>query len=105
MTRRGMMTERVDTSVPSSSSRARTDRPGVIKRSLTIAGHATSISLEEPFWRCLKTCADERHMSVAALVHEIDAKRGAINLSSALRLHVLDVLMVRTEGASPAKNG
>ena len=68
------------------------DRDGVIKRSLSIAGHATSISLEEPFWHALKQAASLRGMSLATLVAEVDGKRGRTNLSSALRVHVLENL-------------
>lgn len=63
-------------------------RPGA-KRSLTIAGHRTSVSLEPPFWEALLRIAEARGVSVAALVAEIDTARGSTNLSSALRLHVL----------------
>ncbi len=58
------------------------------KHSLLIAGHRTSVSLEEPFWRALKRLADERGESVAQIVTAIDAAREG-NLSSAIRLHVL----------------
>ena len=60
------------------------------KRSLTIAGHRTSISLEEAFWSALKEAAQARDMSVAALVAEIDGKRGETGLSSAIRVFLLD---------------
>lgn len=63
--------------------------PGVSKRSVTIAGHRTSVSLEDPFWAVLGEIARERGSSLGALVAEIDAGRGVGNLSSALRLHVL----------------
>ena len=59
------------------------------KRSVTIAGHATSLTLEEPFWRDLRTLAKRRGVSINALVAEVDAKRAG-NLSSALRLLVLE---------------
>ena len=59
------------------------------KRSVTIAGHATSLTLEEPFWRDLRTLAKKRGLSINALVAEIDARRAG-NLSSALRLLVLE---------------
>ena len=72
------------------------DRSGVIKRSLSIAGHATSISLEELFWRQLKALAETRGMSLASLVAEVDGARGRTNLSSALRVHVLEMAL---EGA------
>jgi predicted DNA-binding ribbon-helix-helix protein len=71
------------------------DGSGVIKRSLTIAGHATSISLEEPFWAELKSVAKARGMSLASLVGEIDGSRGRTNLSSALRVHVLETVQSR----------
>ena len=61
----------------------------VIKRSLSIAGHRTSVSLEEIFWTELRAIAEKRGLSVAALVAEIDAQRGQANLSSALRVFVL----------------
>jgi predicted DNA-binding ribbon-helix-helix protein len=63
---------------------------GVIKRSLVIAGHRTSISLEEAFWRGLKTLAKKRAQSINALVAEIDANRGRANLSSAIRVFVFE---------------
>jgi predicted DNA-binding ribbon-helix-helix protein len=59
------------------------------KRSLTIAGHRTSVSLEEPFWQALKEIAQARGLALAALITEIDDARGDMNLSSALRVHVL----------------
>jgi predicted DNA-binding ribbon-helix-helix protein len=62
----------------------------VLKRSLTIAGHRTSLALEIAFWRRLKTLAAARSLSLSALVAEIDARRGEANLSSALRVHALE---------------
>ncbi len=61
----------------------------VVKRSLSIAGHRTSVSLEEIFWNELRAIAGKRAQSVAGLVAEIDAQRGEANLSSALRVFVL----------------
>lgn len=61
------------------------------KHSLVIAGHATSVSLEQEFWDVLKEIADRRGIALAALIAEVDAGRGE-NLSSALRLHVLKAL-------------
>jgi predicted DNA-binding ribbon-helix-helix protein len=61
----------------------------IVKRSVRIAGHATSISLEAAFWRGLCDIAAARRMSVNALVALIDATRDG-NLSSAIRLFVLD---------------
>lgn len=63
----------------------------VVKRSVTIAGHTTSISLEEPFWSALRRLAKVEGRSLAALITDIDERRGT-NLSSALRLYVLESL-------------
>ena len=65
------------------------DDAGVVKRSVAIAGHRTSVSLEAPFWDALKDIAAVRGASVQALVGEIDAGRGGANLSSAIRVFVL----------------
>jgi predicted DNA-binding ribbon-helix-helix protein len=66
------------------------------KRSLTLQGHRTSISLEPEFWDALKLIAQREDVSLAALVGKIDAQRSTRNLSSALRVHVLnDLLKVR----------
>ncbi len=59
------------------------------KRSFTIAGHSTSISLEAPFWDALRDAARERGQSLAALVEEIDRERGTTGLSSAVRVWIL----------------
>ena len=69
------------------------------KRSVRIAGHATSLSLEEEFWEALKALATERDTSINRLVAEIDAGRGEKNLSSALRLFVLQDLQRRVSNA------
>jgi predicted DNA-binding ribbon-helix-helix protein len=63
----------------------------VVKRSIVIAGHKTSVSLEEEFWKSLKEIAGERNMTVTELVRAIDADRQHANLSSAIRLFVLGV--------------
>lgn len=59
------------------------------KRSLSIAGHRTSISLEPEFWQALTQAATYQNTSVAAVVAEIDKHRGNRNLSSAIRVWVL----------------
>ena len=63
----------------------------VSKRSIVIAGHKTSVSLEDQFWNSLKEIAGERNMTLAELVGAIDADRQHANLSSAIRLFVLSV--------------
>jgi len=62
----------------------------VIKRSIVIAGHKTSVSLEEAFWRSLKEIARERSATLSEVVAAIDSDRRYGNLSSAIRLFVLD---------------
>jgi len=70
------------------------------KRSVTIDGHRTSISLEDAFWSELSALAKARGKSLSALVAEIDhAKAGPGNLSSALRLYVLAELKKRISRA------
>ena len=59
------------------------------KRSVMIAGHSTSVSLEEAFWDDLRTLARRRGTSITALTAAVDSERQG-NLSSALRLFVLD---------------
>ena len=66
--------------------------PKDLKRSLTIAGHQTSISLEPEFWAALKTFAERDNKSIATLVGEIDETRGPRNLSSAIRVWILNQL-------------
>ena len=62
----------------------------IIKRSIDIAGHKTSLSLEEPFWKTLREIANERHMTLSELAAVINSERQHSNLSSAIRLFVLD---------------
>jgi predicted DNA-binding ribbon-helix-helix protein len=61
----------------------------IVKRSVAIAGHRTSVSLEAAFWTALKEIAGRRGASVQQLIGEIDAGRGPQNLSSAIRVFVL----------------
>ena len=62
----------------------------VVKRSIVLAGRQTSVSLEDAFWNRLKVIADEREMTLSDLIAAINAHRRHSNLSSALRLFVLD---------------
>ena len=64
-------------------------KSSVTKRSIVIAGHKTSVSLEDEFWNSLKEIAGERGMTLAELVAAIDGDRQHANLSSAIRLFVL----------------
>ena len=62
----------------------------VVKRSIVIAGHKTSVSLEDPFWTSLREIAGRRNVTLSDLVASIDNGRNAGNLSSAIRLFVLN---------------
>ena len=62
----------------------------VVKRSIVIAGHKTSVSLEDAFWTGLKDVATSRNITLSELVALIDSERRQGNLSSAIRLFVLD---------------
>lgn len=75
------------------------DPARIRKRTVTVSGHVTSVSLEEGFWQVLKDIAQHRQISINALVSEVDsARRG--NLSSALRVYVLCELQ-RRPGSVP----
>jgi len=71
------------------------------KRSLTIARHRTSVSLEEPFWTALADIAKAQNKSIASLVSEIDKGRSERtdeeSLSAAIRLYVLERLQAKRE--------
>jgi predicted DNA-binding ribbon-helix-helix protein len=69
----------------------------MLKRSLTIAGHRTSIALEPEFWDGLEALAARRGVRLTALIEEIDASRQTPNLSSALRVAVLRDVQDRLE--------
>lgn len=60
------------------------------KRSLDIAGHRTSVSLEDAFWNALRELAVNEGVSLASLIARIDAARQGENLSSAIRVYVLE---------------
>jgi predicted DNA-binding ribbon-helix-helix protein len=61
-----------------------------VKRSLTLSGHRTSVSLEEAFWRAFRDLAAARGQALNALAAEIDARRGDVGLASAIRVFVLE---------------
>jgi predicted DNA-binding ribbon-helix-helix protein len=62
----------------------------VVKRSVVIAGHKTSVSLEDAFWKALREIAAARKMTLTDLISSIDSERKHPNLSSAIRLFILD---------------
>jgi predicted DNA-binding ribbon-helix-helix protein len=79
----------------------------VIKRSIIVAGHKTSVSLEDAFWKGLKEIASSRNLTLSQIVAAIDSGRANGNLSSAIRLFVLDhyrayLREAATQGHQPA---
>jgi predicted DNA-binding ribbon-helix-helix protein len=82
----------------------------IVKRSIVVGGHKTSVSLEDAFWRGLKEIAQAQHATLSGVVNEIDKARSQSNLSSAIRLFVLDQLRgpltdVRPDGHDRAEAG
>jgi predicted DNA-binding ribbon-helix-helix protein len=79
-------------------------KSAVVKRSIVIAGHKTSVSLEDAFWTALKEIAGGRHMTLSELVAVIDTGRQYRNLSSAIRLFVLDFYRNKAFGEATARD-
>jgi predicted DNA-binding ribbon-helix-helix protein len=77
----------------------------VVKRSIVIAGHKTSVSLEDAFWKGLKEIASGRDMTLSDLVAAIDSDRQHGNLSSAIRLFVLDFYRNQLSDHKAAREG
>ena len=77
-------------------------KSAVIKRSIVIAGHKTSVSLEDAFWSALKEIASNRHLTLSDLVATIDTERRHRNLSSAIRLFVLEFYKSKAFGEGTA---
>jgi len=73
----------------------------VVKRSIVVAGHKTSVSLEDAFWQGLKDIAHAREMTLSDLVATIDTDRHEGNLSSAIRLFVLEHYRTQTGNRAP----
>ena len=69
----------------------------VVKRSIFLAGRKTSVSLEDEFWTALKEIAGDRHVTLSELFSGIDKQRQHGNLSSALRLFVLEYYRGKAE--------
>jgi len=73
----------------------------ILKRSVLIRGHKTSVSLEEPFWIGLKEIAGSRHQPLTAVLQQVDLeRRDNANLSSAVRLFVLEHYRERANAAA-----
>jgi predicted DNA-binding ribbon-helix-helix protein len=77
-----------------------------IKRSLTLRGHRTSVSLEDDFWRAFRDIADEKSLPINAIAAEIDAKRDLeAGLATAIRLYVLAHYRDRAVALTQASSG
>jgi predicted DNA-binding ribbon-helix-helix protein len=77
----------------------------VVKRSIVIGGHKTSVSLEDAFWKGLKEVAGGRDMTLSDLVAAIDTERQHGNLSSAIRLFVLEFYRNRRSDENDGRAG
>src|SRR5262249_27936237 len=77
----------------------------VIKRSVVVAGHKTSVSLEDAFWKGLKEIASERDMTLSELIGTTDSEREYGNLSSAVRLFVLDFYRTELSDLKEGRDG
>jgi predicted DNA-binding ribbon-helix-helix protein len=77
-------------------------KSAITKRSVVIGGHKTSVSLEEPFWSAVRELAGAQHTTVSNLLRQIDLDRRNTNLSSAIRVYVLQSLRGQNE---PLHNG
>lgn len=77
----------------------------IVKRSIVIGGHKTSVSLEDAFWRGLKEIARAQRVTLSKMVSDIDKGRSQSNLSSAIRLFVLDRLRNAVAEVSPNGHG
>jgi predicted DNA-binding ribbon-helix-helix protein len=75
----------------------------IVKRSIVLAGHKTSVSLEDAFWKSLKQIAISRGTTLSNLVTSIDIERRQGNLSSCLRLFVLDFYRYQLAEAARAR--
>jgi predicted DNA-binding ribbon-helix-helix protein len=85
---------------PPDQNGVRAAKSPVIKRSIVVGGHKTSVSLEDAFWTGIKEIAAGHRLTLSDMVAEIDAERQHGNLSSAIRLFVLD--FYRRQAAAPA---
>ena len=87
-----IMETRSTFSSPKTPDRKRRRHPlsPIIKRSINIAGHDTSVTLEGEFWNALQDIARSKHVSIPVLIDQIDKDRSGSNLSSSVRLFVLE---------------
>jgi predicted DNA-binding ribbon-helix-helix protein len=86
---------------PHSRATALDMKSAIIKRSIELHGHKTSVSLEDEFWTALRSIAHAQNISLPALLQIIDQGREGANLSSAIRVHVLSYYRAQAEPATP----
>jgi predicted DNA-binding ribbon-helix-helix protein len=78
----------------------------VVKQSVSINGHHTSVSIEGAFWKALKEIAVTQNISANALISKIDSEREVANLSSAIRVYVVEhYLLAANASADPHRRG
>ena len=77
----------------------------IIKRSVVIHGHKTSVSLEQPFWDAFRDLAEAERISTSALLRKVDAERDQANLSSAIRVFVLRRMREKADARTPQYDG
>lgn len=83
-------------------------KSAITKRSVVIGGHKTSVSLEEPFWNAVREIAGSQQITVSSLLRQIDLERRNSNLSSAIRVFVLENVRSQTAATPvphPANGG
>jgi predicted DNA-binding ribbon-helix-helix protein len=83
--------------------KAGTQKSRIVKRSIVIAGHKTSVSLEDQFWDALREIATARGSPMGTLVSSIDVDRKHNNLSSVIRLFVLDHYRAQADARRPVE--
>ncbi len=80
-------------------------KSSIVKRSVIIVGHKTSVSLEAAFWVGLKEIAEMRKTPLSSLLHDIDTGRDNANLSSAIRVYVFQHFHSLAIGEAPRREG
>ncbi len=77
----------------------------IVKRAIVVAGHKTSVSLEDAYRKSLKEIASGRNMTLSSLVTAVDSERPQSNLSSAIRLFVLDFCRNKLADVQAGRDG
>lgn len=80
-------------------------KSAIVKRSIVLGGHKTSVSLENEFWDGLHFIADQEKTKLAVLLQKIDAERHNANLSSAIRIYVLNYYQSKSSAETSTTQG